>query len=228
MSDKPEDSALPEKADEVGEDKDAKAAADAAADIAAEFQADEGAEEAEEEVEEHDPLAEAQAEVADLKDKLLRAMAEMENLRRRSEKEKTELGKYAVTNFARDMLSVADNMDRALSAADPDGSEGGEEALTQLLDGVRLTQKDLLHQFEKHGIREINPIGEKLDPNWHQAMVQLDDPEAPAGTIVQVMQVGYAIQDRLLRAAMVGVAKGGGNGGAGGGGGKGANVDTTA
>ena len=204
----------------INNDNEAKAAADAAADFATDPADDTDEEDRQEEF---DPLAEAQAEVADLKDKLLRAMAEMENVRRRGEKERSELSKYAVTNFARDMLSVADNMSRAIAAAEAgDGDSAGNEALTQLLDGVRLTQKDLLHQFEKQGIREINPIGEKLDPNWHQAMVQLDDPDAPAGTIVQVMQVGYALHDRLLRAAMVGVAKGAGNGAAG------ANVDTKA
>jgi molecular chaperone GrpE len=220
MNDKPQDSSTP---DEGGEefrenDEDILAEADAAAAIAAADAEEDGDEETEEE---HDPLAEAQAEIVDLKDKLLRAMAEMENIRRRSEKEKADVGKFAVTSFARDMLSLSDNMARALTAAESgDGEGAGNETLMQLLDGVRLTQKDLINQFEKHGIREINPLGEKLDPNWHQAMVQLDDPDAPAGTIVQVMQVGFAIHDRLLRAAMVGVAKGGSA--------KGKNLDTKA
>ena len=226
MNDISQDSSTPDDSGEEFRDNDdeSTAAADAAGAIAAE-EAKEQADGDEEAEEEHDPLAEAQAEVTDLKDKLLRAMAEMENIRRRGDKEKADLRKYAVADLARDMLSVSDNMSRAIAAAEAGDRAGSEaaaanEALTQLLDGVRLTQKDLVSQFEKHGIREINPLGEKLDPNWHQAMVQLDDPDAPAGTIVQVMQVGYAIHDRLLRAAMVGVAKGGG--------GKGGNVDTKA
>lgn len=220
MNDNPQDSSTPEDGGEELRDDETTAAADAAAAIDAE-EAEEGADAKDEAEEEYDPLAEAQLEIAGLKDKLLRAMAEMENIRRRSEKEKADLGKYAVTGLARDLLSVSDNMSRAIEAAETGGGAGeGGETLTQLLDGVRLTQKDLINQFEKHGIREINPMGEKLDPNWHQAMVQLDDPDAPAGTIIQVMQVGFAIHDRLLRAAMVGVAKGGSA--------KGGNVDTKA
>ena len=149
----------------------------------------------------------AYGEVADLKDKLLRAMAETENIKRRGERDKADLRKYAVADFARDMLAVSDNLQRALSAVDDAAREGNAE-LAQLLEGVDLTRRELQGHFEKHGIKEVNPLGEKLDPNLHQAVVQMDDPEAPQGTVVQVMQPGYVIHDRLLRAAMVGVAKG--------------------
>jgi len=154
-----------------------------------------------------DELELAYGEVADLKDKLLRAMAETENLRRRSEREKTELRKYAVADFARDMLAVSDNLQRALASVSEEARNSSPE-MSQLLEGVELTQRELQGHFDKHGIKEISPLGEKLDPNLHQAVVQIDHPEAPHGTIVQVMQPGYMIQDRLLRAAMVGVAKG--------------------
>ena len=162
---------------------------------------------AEDQAEEPDELETAYAEVADLKDKLLRAMAETENIRRRSEREKADSRKYAVTDFARDMLAVADNLQRALAAVTDDARDGNPE-LAQLLEGLELTRKELQGHFGKHGIKEIDPMGEKLDPNLHQAVVQLDDPEAVQGTIIQVMQPGYVIHDRLLRAAMVGVAKG--------------------
>lgn len=158
-------------------------------------------------------LESAQAEIADLKDRLLRAVAETENLRRRSERELTDAHKYAVADFARDMLSVSDNLKRAIEAAGGDAEDGGKDSsagdLQQLLDGVELTARELQHLFEKHGLRVVDPLGERLDPNLHQAMVQIDNPDVPAGTIVQVMQVGYVIHDRLLRAAMVAVAKGG-------------------
>jgi len=154
-------------------------------------------------------LAAAEAEVADLKDKLLRAVAETENVRRRADREMSDLRKFAVSDFARDMLSVADNLQRAIDAAAQDDGEHSAE-VKQLLEGVTLTEKELLHQFEKHGIVRLEPMGEKLDPNLHQAVVQLDVPDAEAGTVVQVMQCGYTIQGRLLRPAMVGVAKGGG------------------
>ncbi|MBL6954452.1 MAG: nucleotide exchange factor GrpE [Alphaproteobacteria bacterium] len=154
-----------------------------------------------------DELELAYGEVADLKDKLLRAMAETENLRRRSEREKAELRKYAIADFARDMLAVSDNLQRALASVSEEARNSSPE-MGQLLEGVELTQRELQGHFDKHGITEISPLGEKLDPNLHQAVVQMDHPEAPHGTIVQVMQPGYMIQDRLLRAAMVGVAKG--------------------
>ena len=200
------------------EDQDAKAARDAAEAMAkaaepidlaaAEAEAEEMADAAVENAdEEPNELVVAFGEIADLKDKLLRAMAETENMRRRSDRERADTRKYAVADFARDMLAVSDNLQRALSAISDDARDGNPE-LSQLLEGVELTRKELKGHFTKHGIKEINPLGEKLDPNFHQAVVQLDDPEAAQGTVVQVMQPGYVIHDRLLRAAMVGVAKG--------------------
>jgi len=149
----------------------------------------------------------AQAEVADLKDKLLRAMAELENVRRRAERDKTDARKFAVTEFARDVLSVPDNLQRALDAAPESGQDDGSP-IAKFVEGVQLTERELLSVLERHGISRINPVDEKLDPNRHQAMVQVDHPEAAAGTIIDVMQVGYVLNDRLLRPALVAVAKG--------------------
>ncbi|MDP6831082.1 MAG: nucleotide exchange factor GrpE [Alphaproteobacteria bacterium] len=163
--------------------------------------------EAAEPADEPDELELAYGEVADLKDKLLRAMAETENIKRRGERERADLRKYAIADFARDMLAVSDNLQRALSAVSEEARKDNPE-VAKLLEGVELTQRELRGHFDKHGIKEVDPLGEKLDPNLHQAVVQIDHPEAAQGTIVQVMQIGYKIQDRLLRAAMVGVAKG--------------------
>ena len=154
------------------------------------------------------PLALAEAEITGLKDKLLRAMAETENVRRRAQRESADARQFAIADFARDVLTVSDNLQRALAAI-PEDAGGDNAALAGLLEGVDLTQKMLTGMLEKHGIAEVDPMGEKLDPNLHQAMLQIDDSEADAGTVVQVLQVGYTINGRLLRPAMVGVAKGG-------------------
>ena len=156
----------------------------------------------------HAVLVALQAEVADLKDRLLRAVAETENLRRRTDREKADLRKFAAAEFARDMLGVADNLQRALAAV-PQEAREAQDDLGRLLEGVDLTERELQTQFEKHGIKPVNPLGQKLDPNLHQAVVQIEDDSVEPGTVVQVMQGGYVIHDRLLRAAMVGVAKGG-------------------
>ncbi len=155
--------------------------------------------------EEH--LAAAETEIAELKDRLLRAMAETENVRRRAERDRAETAKYGIASFARDLLSVADNLRRAISMV-PEDARDGDETLASLLEGVELTERELLGVLERYGIRPIDPMGEKFDYNWHQAVMQLDEPSSPPGTVVQVMQIGYAIQDRLLRPAMVAVAKG--------------------
>ncbi len=158
------------------------------------------------------------AEVAELDDKLLRAVAETENLRRRAAREREETGKYAVTGFAREMLAVVDNLRRALDSL-PDrpgvgggggetGGEAGEDdSLAGLVAGIEMTERELLAVFERQGIRRIDPMGEKFDPNIHQAVFEVADSGQPAGTVVQVVQAGYVIADRLLRPAMVGVAK---------------------
>ena len=150
-------------------------------------------------------VAELKSEIAALKDRVLRAMAEAENVRRRTEKDKADARDYAVTGFARDMVSVADNLRRALDALPSQLHD--DERLKTFVDGVQLTERELMNAFERHGIRRIEPNGEKFDHNLHQAMFEVADSGQPAGTVVQVMQAGYVIKDRLLRAAMVGVAK---------------------
>jgi molecular chaperone GrpE len=148
--------------------------------------------------------AEVEAEIAKLKDQLLRALAEQENIRRRAQRERDDAVKYAAQRFAGDLLSVADNLRRALDNA----PAAPDEITRNLLAGVAATERELIGAFEKHGIRRIDPLGEKFDHNLHQAMFELEATGKPAGTIVQVLQAGYVLQDRLLRAAMVGVAKG--------------------
>jgi len=155
-----------------------------------------------------DPAALAK-DVADLKDRLLRTLAEMENLRRRTEREVADARAYGVTNFARDILAVADNMERAMKALDDEIREKADAGVKALLDGVELTERELIKVMEKHGVKKLEPQGLKFDPNLHQAMFELPDPSVPAGTIVQVMQPGYTIGERVLRPALVGVAKGG-------------------
>lgn len=145
-------------------------------------------------------------EVDELNDKLLRAVAETENLRRRTAREREETGKYAVTGFARDLLSVADNLRRALDSLTDDNR--ADESLGGLISGVEMTERELLNVFERNKISRIDPEGEKFDHNFHQAMFEVADSGQPAGTVVNVMQPGYVIADRLLRPAMVGIAKG--------------------
>ncbi|MGE5539805.1 MAG: nucleotide exchange factor GrpE [Gemmatimonas sp.] len=149
-----------------------------------------------------------EAEIADLKDRLLRALAEAENIRRRGDREREETAKYAMTGFARDMLPVADNLGRALAAV-PAESRGKDAAVDALIAGIELTDRELRSVFERHGIRRIDPMGERFDHNFHQAMMEVEDASKPSGTVVQVLQTGYVIKDRLLRPAMVAVSKGG-------------------
>ena len=144
-----------------------------------------------------------------MKDRLLRTLAEMENLRRRTEKEVADARTYGVTSFARDILAVADNMERALKALDDEIRAKADAGVKALLDGVELTERELIKVMEKHGVRRLEPAGQKFDPNLHQAMLEVPDPSVPSGTVVQVMQPGYTIGDRVLRPALVGVAKGG-------------------
>jgi len=156
-----------------------------------------------------DPVAVLAREAADMKDRLLRTLAEMENLRRRTDKEVADARTYGVTNFARDILAVADNMERALKALDDEIRTKADAGVKALLDGVELTERELIKVMEKHGVRRLEPAGQKFDPNLHQAMLEVPDPSVPSGTVVQVMQPGYTIGDRVLRPALVGVAKGG-------------------
>ena len=151
-----------------------------------------------------DPVAVLTKEVAELKDKHLRALAEMENLRKRGERELAEARLYFSMNFAREVLSVADNLRRAIEA-----QQQGDGGVKALLDGVELTERELLKMLEKHGITKFEPVGEKFNPNFHQAMFEVSDPAVAPGTVVQVVQAGYIIGDRVLRPALVGVSKGG-------------------
>jgi molecular chaperone GrpE len=148
-------------------------------------------------------------EAADYKDRLLRTLAEMENLRRRTEREIADTRQYAVANFARDLIAVADNMQRALDTLGADFRDQADPVVKSHIEGVELTERELAKVMEKHGIRRFDPQGQKFDPNLHQAMMQVPDPSVPDGTVVQVMQPGYMIGERVLRPALVGVSKGG-------------------
>ncbi|HXW27986.1 MAG TPA: nucleotide exchange factor GrpE [Xanthobacteraceae bacterium] len=156
-----------------------------------------------------DALSELARETADLKDRLLRSLAEMENLRRRTEREVADSRAYGISAFARDLLGVADNMRRALEAIGPAARETVDPGMRALIDGVELTERELLNVLEKHGVKKLDPQGKKFDPHRHQAMVEVPDPSVPAGTVVQVVQPGYTIGERVLRPALVAVAKGG-------------------
>jgi molecular chaperone GrpE len=153
--------------------------------------------------------ADSAALAAELKDRLLRTLAEMENLRKRTEREVADSRLYGVASFARDVLAVADNMRRALDAVSPELRASAEPGVKALVDGVELTERELLKALEKNGVRQFTPRGEKFDPNVHQAMFEVPDPSVPAGSIVQVVQPGYMIGERVLRPALVGIAKGG-------------------
>ncbi len=156
-----------------------------------------------------DPTVELLAENAELKDRSLRVMAEMENLRRRTERELRDAKQYSVASFARDMLSVTDNLRRALDTLTGETRDAADDAMKGLIQGVEMTEREMLNQLEKHGVKRLEPEGQKFDPNFHQAMFEVPDPSVPANTVVQVVQAGYAIGDRVLRPALVGVSKGG-------------------
>ena len=136
-------------------------------------------------------------------------MADMENLRRRTEKEVADARTYAVSSFARDMLTVADNMRRGIESVPQEQRTSADGALKTLLEGVELTERDLLKTLEKYGIKQIDPQGQRFDPNLHQAMFEVEDPNVTTGTVVQVVQAGFVIGERVLRPALVGVSKGG-------------------
>ena len=149
------------------------------------------------------------AENVSLKDKSLRTMADMENLRRRTEKEVADARAYAVTGFARDMLTVADNAHRAIEAIPAEIRAGADGAFKTLIEGVELIERDFLKTLERHGVKQLDPQGSKFDPNVHQAMFEVDDATIPAGTVTSVLQAGFVIGERVLRPALVGVSKGG-------------------
>jgi molecular chaperone GrpE len=159
-------------------------------------------------VDPHDAeIAALKDEVAALKDRLLRLAAEMENLRKRTEREKAEATLYAASNFARDLLSVSDNLGRALQALPTEERERAGEIERNLIAGVEVTERELLNVFQRHGIRKIEAVGQKFDPNFHQAIFEIPTSEKPPGTVMQELQPGYAVGERCLRPAMVGVAK---------------------
>jgi len=157
---------------------------------------------------ERDETARLAEDVAMLKDQLLRALAETENLRRRSQREREDAVRYAAVPLIKDLIGVADNLRRALDSISEEAAAGSEQVRT-LRDGIAMTEKELLSIFERHGIRRIDPVGERLDPHNHEAMFEIPDPSAESGTVLQVLSPGYRLHDRLLRPAQVGVAKGG-------------------
>jgi molecular chaperone GrpE len=155
------------------------------------------------------PEGDAAALAADFKDRLLRTLAEMENLRKRTAREVADAELRGVTSFARDMLGVADNIRRALDAVTPEVRASAQAAAKALIDGVELTERELLKTLEKNGVRQFTPHREKFDPNLHQAIFEIPDASVPAGSVVQVVQPGYLLGERVLRPALVGVSKGG-------------------
>ncbi len=148
-------------------------------------------------------------EAAEAKDKMLRTLAEMENLRRRTAKEVADARSYGIAAFARDVLDIADNLQRALDAVTAEARAAADPGLKALIEGVELTERSLHATLEKNGVKKFDPTGEKFDPNFQQAMYEVPDPSVPSGTVVQVVQAGYTIGERVLRPALVGVAKGG-------------------
>ncbi len=156
------------------------------------------------EAEQQDP----EAQVADLNDKLLRALAETENIRRRAQRDKEDASKYAIANFAREMVSVGDNLRRAMDSVDAE-TRKKDAAVEQIMVGLEMTEREMLATFERFGIKTIDAMDQKFDHNFHEAMFEMDEPEKPHGTVVQVVETGYVLNDRLLRPAKVGVSKGG-------------------
>jgi molecular chaperone GrpE len=148
-------------------------------------------------------------EAAEMRDRMLRTLAEMENLRKRTAREVADARVYSITGFARDVLDIADNLQRALDAVPAETRESADPMLKALIEGVELTERSLLNALEKNGVRKFDPTGEKFDPNFQQAMYEVPDASVPPGTVIQVVQAGYTIGDRVLRPALVGVSRGG-------------------
>jgi molecular chaperone GrpE len=157
----------------------------------------------------YEALVKLLKENEELKDRALRAAAEMENLRRRTARDVQDARNYAIANFARDMLSVSDNLARTLDAIPAEAKASGDAGFKALIEGVDITERAMLSALERHGVKRLEPQGEKFDPNFHQAMFEVPNPDVPANTVVQVVQPGYSIGERVLRPAMVGVSKGG-------------------
>ncbi len=164
------------------------------------------------------PLAEAdafavlqklQTENAETKDRLLRALADMDNMRKRSERELADARTYGVTKLAGDLLGLADNLGRAIDTIPAEAREAADGPFKALIEGVELSTRDFLATLARHGVKKLEPMGEKFDPNFHQAMFEAPDPSVPSGTVMEVVQTGYSIGERVLRPALVGVSKGG-------------------
>ena len=158
---------------------------------------------------EPDPLDVLRSENSDLRDRFLRLAADMDNLRRRTDREIKDAKSYSVAGFARDMLAVSDNLRRAMDTVPTEMRAAADAGLTTLLEGVEMTERSMLSALERHGIKKIEAEGQKFDPNFHQAMFEIPNPAVANNTVVQVVQAGYTIGERVLRPAMVGVAKGG-------------------
>ncbi|WDR07347.1 nucleotide exchange factor GrpE [Devosia rhodophyticola] len=156
-----------------------------------------------------DPVDALRTENAELKDRLLRTIAEMENLRKRTEREIADTRSYSIAGFARDMLSATDALNRAMTVLPAEARESGDATTKSLIDGIEMTEREMQRLLAKHGVKPIEAEGLKFDPHRHQAMFEVPDPTKPEGTVVQVVQAGFAIGERVLRPAMVGVAKGG-------------------
>ncbi|MGV1790278.1 nucleotide exchange factor GrpE [Rhizobium sp. A37_96] len=180
-----------------------------AADISADFAQDAAETIDTAEPSQPDPVELLKAENGELRDRYLRLAAEMDNLRRRTERDVKDAKSYSVASFARDMLSVADNLRRTLDAIPADALANADAGLKTLIEGVEMTERSMLSALERHGVRQLEPVGQKFDPNFHQAMFEVPNPDVPNNTVVQVVQAGFVIGDRVLRPAMVGVAKGG-------------------
>lgn len=181
--------------------------AETVVDAAAAF-ADDGATEAGE-ASAPDPMESLKAENEQLRDRFLRLAAEMDNLRRRTDREVKDAKSYAVTAFARDMLAVSDNLRRALDSIPSDTKDSEDAGLKALIEGVDMTERAMLSALDRHGVKKIEPEGQKFDPNFHQAMFEIPNTTVPNNTVLQVVQAGYVIGERVLRPAMVGVSKGG-------------------
>ncbi|MFD1253852.1 heat shock protein GrpE [Devosia equisanguinis] len=156
-----------------------------------------------------DPVEALRAENSELRDRVLRTIAEMENLRKRTERDVADTRSYAIAGFARDMLSATDALSRALLVIPNEVRETAEGTLKSLIEGIELAERETQRLLAKHGVKQIEAAGQKFDPHKHQAMFEVPNPNVPEGTVVQVVQEGFAIGDRVLRPAMVGVAKGG-------------------
>ena len=149
------------------------------------------------------------AENNSLKDKILRTLAEMENLRRRTEREVADAKLYGVTALARDMLTFADNLRRALDSVPPEIRDSAAGPLRTMIEGIEVTERDFVSRLARHGVKKLEPLGQKFDPNLHEALFEVPDSSVPSGTVVQVAEAGYAIGERVLRPAKVGIARGG-------------------